>query len=549
MTTGLAATFSVLANTQNEAAVRLLLDALDSRNRQIRVGALQALLSRRNAGADRELLKRWHTFSKRWKKIVAESSGRLSHAIRDAILSTDERLHQNGCDAVYSLREYDLIPTLITAAEDKSSPRGERAAETLLKLVDALGEELAAPRDSSDRSAPHIIRARVVPALERSVERFDHHQRREIAESFLILTAHDNPVLNSILQHPHDKAYVTLVHLLSHSSRPSVMRVILDSLDHPRTTSAIYSILARRDDVDFVRHMLRRFVNEVPKAAKANLKRIDSLIWLRDDLKFLEVLSGEELRAVIHLTLASGMSRLRVFDVVRSILQQSEPEGRREAARALTEFYGTEANALVIQAMEDDDPEVRAIAVSQLRERGIRGAITTLFGLIDGPDEAVREAAREALSEFTFDRFVNTFGRLEDDLLQETAQIVKRVDPSALDALRSELTSPLRARRVRAIQMAVAMIAVPDTESEIIHLLHDDDQVIRAAAAEALAQSPSTASRAALRDAILDRSQIVCDSVERTLQFFAESEPFSFPELPTQIDTFSPAPETGDPVS
>ena len=552
MAGGLEITFSVLAKTQNEAAVRMLLHALDASHRGVQVGALRALLARRSPAGQRELLCRWHTLSKRWKKIVADSGSRLSNTIRDAILSLDEQLHLNGCDAVLTLHEYDLIPALITAAEDSSNPRAEHSAETLLLLADTLCEELAAPRNYQNRRDPRLAHAHAAGALERSVERFDQHKRREIAEAFLLLAGHKNAVLNHILQHPHDKAYVTIVRLLSHSPRRGVMHLILDSLDDPRAPSVIYGILARRKDVSFVRHMLKRFADGVPKTAQSNLKRIDSFSWLRDDMNLLSALNGEEQRGAIHLIMASGMSRLRLFEVVDFILTHGAAEGRREAADVLAEFRGAEADASVIRALEDDDPIVRATAVRQLRERGARGAIYTLLDLIDSPHEAVRDAARESLAEFTFERFLQSFGTLDDESLKEAGRFVKRVDPQALDGLRNELTSQIRVRRIRAIQMAVAMTAVSEVESLILDLLFDDDHVIRAAAAEALVQSPSLASQNALRDAAGDRSEIVRDAVERTLRAFAECQSLSQTSsspLPMGLSGTGTASESGEAVT
>lgn len=524
MTTGLETTFSILEKTQNEAAVRVLLDALDVSDRTVQTEALRALLARKSVSGHRELLKRWHNLSQRWKKIVGDSGSKMALAVRDAILSQDKQTHENGCDAILVTREFDMLPTLITAAEDNSNPRADRSAETVLQLSDALCEELEVPRDYHRRRNPEVIRTHAVAALQPSVERFDQHKRREMVEAFLMLADHQNPTLSHILQHPHDKAYVTVVHLLSHSPRLGVMRLILDSLEDPRAPSVVASIVSRRKDISFVRHMLKRFTVEVPRSAKRNLKRIESFSWLRDDLSLLSALNGEEQCGAIHLTLASGMSRLEVFRVIEFVLRNGAAEGRRAAAVALNEFRGAQANEAVIRALHDEDPLVRSVAVSQLRERGIRGAMNTLLELVDCQDKAVREAALEALAEFTFERFLTMFGTLDDEMLAETAQFVKRVDPQAIDGLKQELQNPIRMRRMRAIQMAVVMEAVSDIESQVISLLADDDHVIRAAAAEALVQSPSTASRNALREVILDRSQAVREAAEQTLQAFVKAE-------------------------
>ncbi len=521
MTVGLEKTFSILSNTQNETSVRVLIDALDVSNRDVQSGALRALLARKSPFGQRELVRRWHELRQRWKKMVGESGSQLSSAIRDAIVSQDEQLHENGCDAILVTRDFDLLPTLITAAEDRSNSRADRSAETLLQLADALCEERDTPRNYQSRRTPEKNRTQAVVALQRSVERFDQHKRVEILEAFLMLASHQNSTLNHILQHPHDKAYVTLVHLLSSSPRLGVMRLILESVDDPRAPSAVYSILSRRQDISFVRHMLKRFADEVPASARRNLKRIESFSWLRDDMSMLTALNGEEQRGAVHMTMASGASRLHVFKVIEFVLTNGAVEGRRAAAAALSEFRGAEANAAVVTALQDEDSVVRATAVSQLRERGIRGAMNTLLELVDSPDQEVRDVAVEALSEFTFERFLAVFGTLDDETLAETAQFVRRVDPKMFDGLKQELRSPIRMRRIRAIQMAIAMNVITDVEPLVIELLGDEDHVIRSAAADALVHSPSVASRNALRDVILDRSQTVREAAEQTLQAFA----------------------------
>jgi HEAT repeats len=548
---GLETTFSVLAKTQNEAAARVLLRGIDVSDRDVQIGALRALLARRSAAGQRELVGRWHTLSQRWKNIIAESGDRLSNAIREGLRRADKQLHKNSCDAILDLRDYDMVAALLTAAEDKSSERAKHAAETLLLLADALCEELLAPGDYRNRRHLQEARARMTSALEQSVERFEQHKHREIAEAFLMLAEHSNAVLKHVLQDPHNRAYVTLIHLLSHSQRHGVMRLILDSIDDPLAPSAAYSILARRQDIRFVRHMLMRFAEEVPQTARRNLKRIDSFGWLSDDLSLLAALNGAQQCGAIHLTMASGMSRLAVFHVVDFILTNGKVEGRREAVSCLSDFKGADANAAVVQALDDEDPTVRATAVRQLRDRGIHGAMATLLSLVDCPDAPVREAVRESLGEYTFERFQTAFATMDDETLAETGLFVKRADPNAIASLQAELKSSIRVRRTRALQMAVAMTAVEECEAIIISLLHDDDQVIRATAAESLALSPSATSRKALDKTLDDHCQTVREAAQKTLAFFdsqAAFGPTALGPLPLNLSEFGQGSETGETV-
>jgi len=147
--------------------------------------------------------------------------------------------------------------------------------------------------------------------------------------------------------------------------------------------------------------------------------------------------------------------------------------------------------------------------------------MSTLLELLDSPHAAVRSAARSSLSEFTFERFAGAFELLNDETRVETGRLVKRVDPTAIDQLCSELSCRVRLRRIRAIEMAIAMNVVSDVETEIIAMLSDSDDVLRSEAAATLVHSDSAESRQALRNTLLDRSQAVREAAEQTLHVFA----------------------------
>src|SRR3954447_21085959 len=107
---GLATTFDLLSNTGNEAANAVLVTALDASQREVRDVALTALLSRRNAAAELNVLRRWADMSLRWKQQIAERPGWLSAAIRAALVNREPKLYECGCAAAIFTRDYDSIP-------------------------------------------------------------------------------------------------------------------------------------------------------------------------------------------------------------------------------------------------------------------------------------------------------------------------------------------------------------------------------------------------------------------------------------------------------
>jgi HEAT repeat protein len=515
---GLATTLELLTATDNEAAVRVLISALDSPNPAIQEGALSAILHRRHPAGGQEILRRMPKMKPEWKAVVRQHHGRMTGALRDAILGSDPQMCCNACQAATWFQEYDLIPTLLTAIEDPGRSNSEMAAKTLLELVENLYKELAGTRDPSDRRDPQLIRRFVVGNLERSVQRFGQHKRREVVESFLLLVARDNVTLKLVIQNPHHAAFLPLIEALGKSPQGGVIRLLLSFLDDPHIPSGALTVIANRGDGKFVEHLLRKVGREPAATLAQNVKRIETIPWLRAGEPVLEQLDDAGQHAAVRLAMAAGIPRPQAFDVIEHLLLSGKPGGRREAARALAEFRGADANALAVRALDDPDPQVQANIVAQLRSRGIPGVLTDLLELVDSPYEVVRKAARENLTEFSFKRYLGAFDMLDEEVRRSTGLLVKKIDPQTLSQLAEEMESPVRTRRLRAVAVAQSMEVVGDLQQSIIILLGDEDHMVRVEAAVALAHASSPEARRALQAALHDSSETVRQTAERSLQ-------------------------------
>ena len=165
----------------------------------IQEGALVALFKRRGPAGGREILRRVPTHEPRWKSIIRQHQGRMTGALRDAVLGSDRRC-RNGCQAAVWFREYDLIPTLLTVLQDAERPARRPGGRDVLSCSRACTTSWPARGDRSDRRDPQLIRRYVVSSLEPAVQRFGQHKRREVIEAFLLLASRDNVTLKQILQ-------------------------------------------------------------------------------------------------------------------------------------------------------------------------------------------------------------------------------------------------------------------------------------------------------------------------------------------------------------
>jgi HEAT repeat protein len=216
--------------------------------------------------------------------------------------------------------------------------------------------------------------------------------------------------------------------------------------------------------------------------------------------------------------MACGIRRLEAFKTIEILMVRGKDLGRRAACAALAQFSGADANAMVLRALEDPDPQVQAIALSQLRQRGIPGALSRLMRFAESHHEVVRDAARSQLDEFSIDRFLAAFDTLHQAVRQSTAAVVRKVDPQSLDRLRVEMSALARSRRLRAIAAAQAMGLVAELQDSLVKLLEDDDHMVRTEAARALAQCNTHHVREALRFALADRSVMVQQAAQESLE-------------------------------
>jgi HEAT repeat protein len=522
---GLETTWRILATTRNETAVEALLAALDSPREEIVMGALSTLLERRTPRGLTELVRRWDRFPAAWKETIAQQADRLSGALRDAMVQKeDAALFANACHAAVWLCEYDLSAILIHVAESPERGAAQLAASTLLRLAELLHDELTSARGRVQRRDPLLIRTRVVASLEKSVQRWMHHQRPEILEAFLLLSPRDNATLRQILNNPHHSAYLKVLEVLAQSKQAGVIRLVIGFLDDRRAPNAALQLLARRCDEEFLSRLIKKIGFEPSSAARRNLKLIRDFPWLRSHPEQIDAFDDAGQHALVQMITASSMNRRDVLALLERLLKQGQRGGRRAAAESLRHFQGAEANQLVLEALGDGDPLVQAAALTHLRQRALPGAMTRLLELLESEHETVRAAARKCLSDFTCSRFLATFDMLTPEVRQTTGRLVGRIDPNAAVVLREEMDSTVRNRRMRALEAVGAIGAAPTLEGPLLQMLKDPDHLLRAKAAEVLRYCDTPRVRQSLREHLIDPNQVVQLAAEESLAHLTRSD-------------------------
>ena len=518
MNQSLQKTLQFLARTENEAAVEVLIAALDSPFQPTAHGAVAALLQRRSPSGHKEVFRRLPRLDPQCRQIVVQNADRLTPVIDEVLENSGPTEAAAACEAALAYRLYAVIPALARAIVKSASANTGVMAQTILQLADQFYAELAGAHLAAAQSELTAARERFTSALEDAVRKFHRHREPAVVEAFLILAKKSNITLWHLLTHPDEAAYDTLLDLLAHSQRGGVIRLLLGFLDDPQTPRAVLQVLARRSDAKYLESLMRTIGPRPSKAVADNLARMEKLAWAPPECHVLQELSEEAQEAAVRAVMACGMAPDAKLQCLAEVLGWGKPAARRAAAQSLTEFDNPQSTALVLKHLDDPDPEVRAHLLVQLRPRNVPGALAKLIAMADCPEPVVREALRRALPEFSVETFLANFDEMDEITRSTAGLLVRKIDCQIADKLRAEMQVLSPVRRRRAVLAAQAMGAVADLEDTIAQLINDEDHMVRIAAAAALAQGKSLVTWEALRDALLDRSYLVKEAAEKSLE-------------------------------
>ena len=523
MSSSLSLTFKYLTKTKNEAAIDVLVAGLDSPGPSTRDLALRALLDRPHARGHREVFKRLKALDGLCREIVSQRPESLARVAGEAVQNGENGVCTAACEAVLSFRLYEAMPALVSVVSRPGHPNVGPAAQTVLRLTEQLYAELCAPEDQASRRDLDGVRRWITSTLEVGVRKFNVHRRREVIEAFLLVAKQQNVVLRQVLQYPQDANHQAVVEILATSPQGGVIRLLLSFLEEPQLPQVVKNVLANRCDLKFVKNLLQMVRARSQRSVQETFGRLDRLSWAEPGHEVLRKLDDSGQRDAVRLLAATSIERSQPLKVFAYLLAEGTTEGSRAAAEALAEFQGPEADAVAIKALNNRDPVIRAHLIRQLRPRKIPGAMSLLIRMVDHPHVEVRAALRDSLPEFTVGHFLANFEALPESWAATVGNLVRKIDVEGVPLLQRELESLSPVRRRRAVQVASAMGLVRELEQKIVGLMSDEDHMVRIEVARALADCETMPSWEALRDALLDRSVIVQEAAEQSLEQISRS--------------------------
>ena len=523
MKPGPKATFQFLAKTENEAAVEVLVAGLDSDHEATRHCSLRALLERRNEAGHQAVFKRLGKFTEKEREIIAERPARLVRVVAEVLKNGKPEAVKKACRTIEDFRLYDAVPSLIAALVRENNPDAPVLAQSVLHLTEAFYTELAENDAQPKRRDISGLRDRITLDLEDAVRKYHRHRQSEAVEALLLLAKQKNVTLRDLLSRPDEASYEPIVELLRTSEQGGVVRLLLGLLDDPKSPLVVADVIGSRTDAKFVGYLAQTVGPNPSRAVAESLKRIRDIAWATVDHPVFAELDDAAQEGAVQILVRASLDQDRVLATLCHLAKKGNAGGRQAALHALKGFNKPGLSQVVIDALEDPEPRVRAEAVLQVRPRQILGAFSILIRMVDDPAEEVRDALRTAMPEFSLRQFLTNFDDMAPEPRQVAGTLVRKIARDCLPQLLHEMDRPSPVGRRRAVLAALAMGMVSQLEKRIIELLSDEDHIVRVAAATALADCKSVPSWEALRDALLDRSYVVKEAAEGSLQRISDA--------------------------
>lgn len=476
---GLDLTFETLAKSRNEAALDVLIAAVQDPDANIRRRAVQALLHRGEKRAPQMLLAQWPHLQAGERAILETRKTWINAAVDEALKHRGQS-SDHALAAAESLRLTAVLPTLIDLAES-AIPRSFRlrASEVVQEIIKPLGSNAREDRDQSTLRGPAISR------LAESLRRFSLHRNAHLVEAFLSASTWCDPELRHFLAQDGPEAEL-LCQRLSESTDASVMELLAGFLRRRNVHPRVLEVIRSRKDASFRNVLLRIISSDPTQTILRNLKEMGMPKCCVGGESLLGELPVECQAALAHVHVACSSDYVATLHLIAATIELKRRDCVNAAIIALGRCEVPNAQAWMRAALHvaEDDPSLVC------RDETVR-LLKRLIALLEHPDPNLVRNLRRVLSVLHAGEMLPHFQTLRPRSRRRLGRVVLKIDPEAGTRVRDALRHPVLNKRLEAIAMADALDLVDQLSDLFAHVAREDHMEARMRAAEAMAEASS----------------------------------------------------------
>lgn len=516
-------TIRLLAKSKNRAASRLLDAALRSSHDGLQAQACQEVFDSRGARSLLELIRHFDTLEPRMIAQMEAHREKLVGALRLAVLSDNESLRRNGYRAILSLMVVEMIPELLPILYSRQTPPSADApiGETVIALTDHLAARLGASKRRQFYFS--VVLNDIVRVVAAQIKFFRREDSPVLLQVFLTLYPYirdRDAFLKDLFENRTHPAFLALNSLLLQSREAYVVDFLVRVLDENDPPRVALQAVAKRDDSIFLKKLCLKLLENPDKELVANLGKIEQVEWTGQVRLALDQLPADAQGGLVEFFRLCNIEPEQRLTAFLRIFKYGKTPARIRVVSALANLSGEHVQEMLLQAAEDNDPTVRATALTQIKAHDLPGANFLILRHVDSHSDIVRETVRNLLPEFRLKRFVDSFEQFSEPQRRSTVSLIRKLDPHFLEQIREMLltgTPEQKAKALLCVEYSETTTQVEDILGSI--LLSESHASLRRKSAELLGRGRRDVSRNSLvqafhRDADPDVRQAARISLE-----------------------------------
>jgi len=514
-------TIKFIGKSANPAANEILQRLLAHVDTDFRRLAFNALYLKKEPEVYVLLFKQFVSDEEYWGKPGVVASDRLAKIVDAAMRDASKKHRETAAEITMKYKLYEVLPTVILFLESPDQPISLLMRQVLMSLAESfyndIMEATPADRRNFDRK-----REWFVSQLDGPVKRYGANKIDEVIHSLLIITKKDFDLMKLIATDSRSETAKKLGELLRTGTHRSYLRVLLNYLDDPDSPATMDVIISERSDTLFVRKLLEQVGKDPSPEFRSALKRFQQIAWFDATNPELPTLvEGLEPNAV-QLLQSVSFPKEKVIPLYRFFLSRESVESRRAAAESVRWLVGEEINRLLLQFVDNSDPQTAAILFRLLKSREVQGIDDVFPKLLERPDPIIRQAVYEMVPDVHVETFASRVSQMTPGTAQRMGRYVRLADPNTYKIIDDDIKSPIPIRRSSACKVALYTGFAEKFLSRIMDIAaYDDELSVRLAAISALSTIMKKEALEMLKSLMGDRSTDIRDAVEAAVKSWA----------------------------
>ena len=510
-----------IGKSENPSANEILLHLLTHVDSEFRKVAFQAIYLKKSPELYVLFFKRFMQDEEYWGNPGTIPAERLAKIVDAALRDASGQYRQAAAEAAMKYKLYEILPTVVLFLESQDQQHVALMRKVLLHLADSFFDDImnAPPeeRRNFDRK-----REWFVSQLDSPIKRYSVNACDEAIQSLLIIGKKDFDLMKLIAGDSRSAAGKKFAEYLRTGTHRSFLRVLLNYVDDPDSPGTIDEIISERSDALFVRKLLEYVGLDPSSEFRSAVKRFKEFVWFRAGNPELPALVAGLERNAVQLLQSVSFPKERMLPLYRFFLERESVDSRRAAAESVRWLVGEEINHLLLEFVNNSDPQTAAILFRLLKSREASGIEDVLPVLIERTDSEIRQAIYDMMPDLHVETFASRVGQMTPMTAQKFGRYVRLIDSSTFKKIDDDIKSPIPIRRAAACRVAMYTDYAKEFLPRIIEIATIDDEMsVRLPAIAALSTVLVKDALATLKNLENDRSTDIRDAVRIAVQNWA----------------------------